>query len=73
MTDTKSIDVSHINFTSTAFPTEEDMKLWNNLTPEQREAVVIEAEEKGFQSGIAPDESAEERLARVRAEAAHGL
>ena len=73
MKDTKTTDVSHIKFTSTAFPTDEDMTLWNSLTPGQREAVIIEAEEKGFQSGIAPDESAEERLARVRAKAVHGL
>ena len=73
MKDTKIIDVSHIKFTSTAFPTDEDMKLWRGLTPEQREAVIIEAEEKGFRSGIALDESAEERLARVRAKAVRGL
>ena len=73
MKDTKIIDVSHIKFTSTAFPTDEDMKLWRGLTPEQREAVIIEAEEKGFRSGIALDESAEERLARVRAKAVREL
>ncbi len=73
MKDTKTVDVSHIKFTSTAFPTDEDMKLWRGLTPEQREAVIIEAEEKGFRSGIAPDEPAEERLARVRAKAVREL
>ncbi len=73
MKDTKTVDVSHIKFTSTAFPTDEDMKLWHDLTPEQREAVIIEAEEKGFRSGIAPDESVEERLARVRTKAVREL
>lgn len=73
MKDTKTVDVSDIKFASTAFPTDEDMKLWDSLTPEQREAVIIEAEEKGFRSGIAPDESVEERLARVRAKAVRDL
>ena len=73
MKDTKTIDVSHIKFTSTAFPTDEDMKLWRGVTPEQREAVIIEAEEKGYRSGIALDEPAEERLARVRAKAVREL
>ena len=31
MSEIKTIDVAHIQFTSTVFPTDEDMKLWDSL------------------------------------------
>ncbi len=67
------IDVAKIKFSSTVFPTAEDRKLWDALSPEEQQAVIIAAEEKGFQSGVAPAESVAERLARVRAETGQGL
>jgi len=73
MSTVKTIGSSDSRLSSTVFPTDEDMKLWNSFTPEERQAFIIEAEENGFQSGVAPAESVEERLARVRAEAAHEL
>jgi len=73
MSTTKTIGVSDPKISSTVFPTDEGMKLWNSLTPEERQAFIIEAEENGFQSGVAPAESVEERLARVRAEAANDI
>ena len=72
MSDTQT-DVSKIKFSSTVFPTAADRKLWDSLGPEDRQAVIIAAEEAGFQSGVAPAESVAERLARVRAETGHGL
>lgn len=59
-------DVSKIAFTSDVFPSGEDMKLWHSLSPEEQEAYIVHAEEEGFQSGPAPDESLSQRLARVR-------
>jgi len=59
-------DISRIRFSSSAFPTDEDLALWNSLTPAERRAVVRRDEEAGFASGQAPRESLEERLARVR-------
>jgi hypothetical protein len=72
MSDTR-IDVAKIKLSSTVFPTAADRKLWDALSPEDRQAVIIVAEETGFQSGEAPVESIAERLARVRAEPGHGL
>lgn len=72
MAETKMIDVSHIRFTSTAFPTGEDMRLWNSLTAEEQRAVVRRALDEGEASGVAEPESAEEIIRRVRAESEHG-
>lgn len=68
MTEAKTTDVSHIHFTSTAFPTDEDMKLWNGLSGEQQRAVVRRDLEEAEASGIAEPESAEEIIQRVRTE-----
>ena len=72
MAETKPIDVSHIRFTSTVFPTAEDMKLWDSLTAEEQRAVVRRALDEGEASGVAEPESAEEIIRRVRAESRHG-
>lgn len=69
MSDVKT-DISRLLFASSAFPTDEDMALWNSLTPAEKHAVVLRDEEAGFQSGVAKAETLNERLARVRG---HGL
>ena len=33
-------DISHVKLTSRVFPTDSDMAIWNNLTPEERLAVI---------------------------------
>ena len=66
------IDTS-VEFTSTVFPTEADMKLWNSLSADQQRAHIVAAEEAGFKSGTAPTESMEDRLERVRAQSANAL
>ena len=62
----KTKDISNIQFTSTVFPTAEDQALWNSLSNEQRLAIIEREEEIAFQSGVAPHESKDEILARVR-------
>jgi hypothetical protein len=65
--DIKTIDVSHVTFASTAFPTPEDKALWKSLTPAERLAVIERDEEAGFKSGVASNVSLREILAEVRA------
>jgi hypothetical protein len=72
MTKVKMVDVSHIRFTSTVFPSDEDMKLWNGLSGDQQRAVVRRDLDEAEASGIAEPESAEEIIQRVRAESRRG-
>ncbi len=51
-----------------AFPGADDMAQWNRLSPADKRALIERDEEAGFQSGVAPAESAAERRVRVRAE-----
>ncbi len=67
MSDPKTTDAPDIQFSSTVFPTEEDMALWESLSTDEQRAIVARDEEAGFRSGAAPEESLSERLARVRA------
>lgn len=53
MSEIKTVDISGIKFTSTVFPTPEDMKLWESLTPEQRKAVELRDVKEGQASGLA--------------------
>ena len=66
MSDTKVIDNSGIEFSSTVFPSSDDMALWESLSPEERRSVIARDEEAGAQSGIAAQETLEQRLKRVR-------
>ena len=68
MNETKMIDISHIRFTSTVFPTEEDMRLWDSLSAEERRAVVRRDLDEAEASGVAEPESIEQIIERVRAE-----
>ena len=68
MADVKSMDVSQIRFTSTVFPTEEDMTLWNSLTPEEQRAVIRRDLDEAEASGIAKPETTEAVIRRMRAE-----
>jgi len=53
MSDSNTVDISGIKFSSTVFPTSEDMKLWESLTHEQRKAVEMRDVEEGYSSGLA--------------------
>ena len=68
MNETKMIDISHIRFTSTVFPTDEDMRLWDSLSAEERRAVVRRDLDEAEASGIAEPETIEQVIERVRAE-----
>lgn len=72
MSDTK-VDISHIHFTSSAAPTEEDMKLWHSLTPEEQEAVVIRDIEEGLKGPAAERCSKEELMTEALAKRHHAL
>ena len=50
MNKVEAVDISKIKFTSTVFPTPEDMELWESLTPEQRKAVEIRDVKEGYAS-----------------------
>ncbi len=65
-TKTKTVDISKIKFSSTIFPTPEDMKLWESLTDEQRKAIEIRDEEEGFKSGVAERKSMSELIAEAK-------
>ena len=64
---TKTVDVSHIRFTSTVFPTEADIELWESLSPEEQRAVVARDLDEAEAGGIAKPESIDQVIARVRA------
>ncbi len=68
MSDIETVDISHVKFSSTVFPTDEDMKLWDSLTLEQKKAVEKRDEEAGFQSGLAEPCSVADIIAEVKAE-----
>ncbi len=68
MSEAKAVDISGIEFSSTAFPSPEDRALWESLTPAQRLAIIERDEDAGFRSGTARHASMREILAEVRAE-----
>ena len=72
MQETKE-DISNVQFSSTVFPTEEDMERWHSLSPEEQCAVILRELDEGEASGIAAPESMEQMIQRVRAETAHDL
>jgi len=49
------------------FPSASDMALWDVLSPAEKRAFIERSEQAGFESGMAPDETIAQRLARVRA------
>ena len=65
MTDTKT-DLSHVRFSSTVFPSNADMELWNSLTPEEQRAVVARDLDDAEKSGSVAPESAAAIIERVR-------
>ena len=72
MGETRTINTSRVRFTSTAFPTDEDMRLWNSLSAEEQRAVVSHDLDEAEASGIAMSETVEQIIKRVRGEAKSG-
>jgi hypothetical protein len=67
------IDVSNVHFSSTVFPTDDDMKLWDSLGPEEQRAVIRRDLDAAEASGKAAPESMEQMIQRVRANVARDL
>ncbi len=61
-------DISHIRFSSTVFPSKEDMKLWDSLTLEEKKAVELRDVKEGEASGLAEPCTKEEIIAEAKAE-----
>ena len=72
MSDAKTVDISHVSFSSTVFPTDEDMKLWDSLSADEQRAVIERDLDQAEASGIAHAVSLEEIIERVRAETKSG-
>jgi len=68
MSEAKTVDISGIRFSSTVFPTPEDMELWESLSYEQRKAIEVRDEEEGYRSGVAEPRSMSELIAEAKAE-----
>jgi len=68
MSDIETIDISHVKFSSTVFPSKDDMKLWDSLSLEQKKAVEIRDEEEGYQSGLAEPCTMADIIAEAKAE-----
>ncbi len=73
MSEIKTIDISHIRFTSTAQPTEEDVKLWDSLSSDEQRAVLYRELEKSRASGLAPKQTMAEMIAEFRTEMVNEL
>ncbi len=69
----KTIDIETIKFSSTVFPTAEDIALWESLSDQERLAVLTRQEQAAFDSGIAEKASMREILDETRAETKPGL
>ncbi len=68
MSDIETVDISGIKFTSTVFPTPEDMELWESLTYEQRKAVEIRDVKEGYASGLAEPCTIADVIAEAKAD-----
>ncbi len=65
MDTTDTIDVSHIKFTSTVFPTDEDMKLWHSLSAHEQRAVIMRDIKQGLSGPPASNAGRHEIMAEV--------
>ena len=68
-----AIDVSNIKFTSTVFPTDEDMQLWKSLSPAEQQAVIMADVEQGLKGPPASIASKAEIMAEVLADMKNGI
>jgi hypothetical protein len=66
-------DISHIRFTSTVFPSAEDIVLWDSLSAEEKRAVIARELHEAEASGLAPKQTMAEIIAEARTELGHEL
>lgn len=63
----KTIDIEDIQFTSSVFPTAEDVALGESLDDDERKAVIERDLKEAKASGIAPRQTMAEIIAEMRA------
>ncbi len=73
MSQTDTIDVSKINFSSTVFPTDEDMALWHSLSSGEQHAVIMRDVEQGLKGSAALKASKTEIMREVLDDLKHGI
>ena len=73
MADIDTIDVSQVKFSSTVFPTDEDMKLWHSLSPEQQREVIKNDIKQGLDGAPAKKSGKDEVMAEVLNEISNAL
>ncbi len=56
-----------MKFQLTVFPTAEDIKLWESLSPEQQRAIIAWELDEAERGGAAEDASLDDLISRVRA------
>ena len=61
-------DISDLKFSSTVFPTAEDIALWESLSDDERLAIIERDEQAAVDGGIAEKTTLRQLLAEVRAE-----
>lgn len=67
MGEQKTTDISQIRFSSTVYPSDEDIKLWESLSPEAQAALIKRDLDEAERSGKAQSATMEELIVRVRA------
>ena len=67
MGEQKTTDISQIRFSSTVYPSADDIALWESLSPEAQAALIKRDLDEAEQSGEALSATMEELIARVRA------
>ena len=73
MTKTDTIGVTHHSFTSTVFPTDEDIKLWNSLTASDKRSVLLGKIQEGLDSKPAKNSTKAEIMTEVLSEVKNEL
>ena len=68
-----TIDISRVKFSSTVFPTDEDMKLWHSLSADEQRAVIMRDVKQGLGDQPASKADKDEIMAEVLDEMQHAL
>lgn len=68
MSDDETVDISRISFRSAVFPTDEDMRLWRSLSPQEQRAVIMCDVEEGLRGPAAKRAGKDEIVAEALAE-----
>jgi hypothetical protein len=69
----KQIDISRIRFSSTVFPSADDIALWDSLSAGEQRAVIARELAEAEAGGLAPKQTMAEIIAEARTELGHEL